>query len=128
MKKILLINAFLLITGYGIAQTAKVTGDFENGLRCVSPTQSASFKFVNASGNLGGITKVKWEIKDTTGIVINTDSNTANNLSYTYHFSQAGTYQCVMSAYWANTIRIDSMKVIIHTMPQFSFVKSRMKR
>ncbi|MDR0605519.1 MAG: PKD domain-containing protein, partial [Bacteroidales bacterium] len=125
MRKFLLINGLILIIGYVIAQTPKVTGDFAQGLRCVSASQSAMFNFINSSGNQGGITHVKWEIKDNaTGNVINTNSDATNNLSYLYLFSQAGTYRCVMTVTWGSTVRMDSMTVKVHTMPKFSYTKS----
>ncbi|MDR2407824.1 MAG: PKD domain-containing protein, partial [Bacteroidales bacterium] len=125
MRKFLLTNALILIIGYGVAQTPKVTGDFVQGLRCVSSSQRASFQFVNSSANQGGISNVKWEIKDdATGNVINTNSDAINNLSYTYLFSNAGTYRCVMTVTWSTITRMDSMKVTIHNMPTFSFVKN----
>ncbi|MDR2408859.1 MAG: PKD domain-containing protein [Bacteroidales bacterium] len=125
MKKILLINALILITGHGIAQTPKITGDFVQGLHCIPQSQSVSFQFVNSSTNQGGITNVKWEIKDdATGNVINTNSDINNNFSYTYLFSNAGTYRCVMTVAWGYLIKLDSMKVTVHNMPKFSFVKN----
>jgi PKD repeat protein len=125
MRKFLFINALILIIGYGIAQTPKVTGDFDIGLRCVSSSQRASFRFVNASPSQAGITHVKWEIKDdATGNVITTNSDASNLLSYLYLFSNAGTYRCVMTVSWGNVVRADSMKIAIHSMPQFSFTKN----
>ncbi|MDR1201420.1 MAG: PKD domain-containing protein, partial [Tannerellaceae bacterium] len=126
MRRFLLINVLSLFIGYGMSQTATIAGDFSQGLRCVEPgVQSAMLELRNASSNSAGVTGIKWEVKDAvTGTIIHTQTYPSNFSPYTAIISQAGTYWAVMTVWWANVERMDSMKFVVHSMPQFSFAKN----
>ncbi|MDR1459279.1 MAG: hypothetical protein LBI60_03595, partial [Bacteroidales bacterium] len=124
MRKILLTSVLILLTGYGMAQTATIGGDFLQGLRCVSPTQSAMFELRNNSSNPAGITGVKWEVKDNaSGNIIYTSDTSSTFFQYPILFSQAGTFTATMIVQWGSVERTASMNIVIHSVPQFSFTK-----
>ncbi len=122
MKKFFLINILFLLVGQGMAQQAIIGGSFSDS-HCVSSASHPRYTILNNSTSPGTINTIRWVIRNPDGS-IKEDQTTGNQSSYMTNFSQAGTYWAAIWVTWGATTRADSMKITVHPMPQFSFVKS----